>query len=370
MKKIQDNYIMTMFIMGLILPLFYPGRVNSSETAKINNVTLKPEAQKMVGIEVINLKPQILTHFISAPGEVIPNANLTAKVTSRISAQVTKRYIQEGQRVSLNQPLAELSSVDMAKAQGDLLLASQEWERVQTLGKDAISAKRFSEAQVAYQHAYSTVQAYGMTEAEINELLLSQKTSQTQGKFKLLAPRNGTIFNINFTEGELIEPGKPLVDVVEETTVWIDANLPPDVAHPVKVGNTAQVLAESNNFVGKVIQVHHQLDETTRTRSIRLEVSNKEDLLHPGQFVNCQIESSQTLSVLAMPSEAVLRTADGDWTIYVEKKPNQFQPMEVKIIEMINDQAVIEGVAAGTRVVTKGAFFIHAELNKTGFDSH
>ena len=32
--------------------------------------------------------------------------------------------------------------------------------------------------------------------------------------------------------------------------------------------------------------------------------------------------------------------------------------------------AVIEGVVPGTRVVTRGAFFLQSELAKSGFDIH
>lgn len=343
---------------------------NNDESAEKNTVTLNADSIKMADIQVTQLKPRTLTYLISAPGEVIPNANLTTKVTARVPAQVIQRYVQEGQHVKENDPLVDLSSVDMAKTQGDLLLAAQEWERVKSLGKDAISAKRYSEAQVAYQHAYSTALAYGMTENEVNEILRSQKPSSAKGNFKILSPRTGTIFNINFTEGELVETGRALLDVVEETIVWVDAKLPPDLVNPVKAGDVVRLIVGNRSLKGKVLQVHHQLDETTRTRSIRIEVPNEDDALHPGQYVNCQIESGQTPPVLALPIDAVLKTADGDWAVYIEKKPGKFQQIEVKLKEVVDNQAVIEGISPGSRVVTKGTFFIHAELNKQGFDSH
>lgn len=337
-----------------------------------NTVVLTPAALKMAKIQVTTLQPRTLTYLISAPGEVIPNADLTTKVTTRVPAQVIRRYVQEGQHVKIGQPLVDLSSIDMAKTQGDLLLASQEWARVQSLGKDAISAKRYSEAQVAYQHAYSTAMAYGMTETEINAILANQKPSSAKGEFKLLAPRDGTVFNISFTEGELVETGRILLQVVEESTVWVDAKLPPDLTRPVKVGDIAHLSVNGHTMTGRVIQVHHQLDEATRTRSVRVDMPNPDDLLHAGQYVNCQIELGQTKPTLALPVDAILRTADGDWAVYVEKQPGTFQQVEVKMGEVIANQAMIAGIPQGTRVVTRGAFFVHAELNKKGLgaDGH
>lgn len=375
--KLQRKYILAIVVISLLIlgiVFIYIGNhrqsKNNEGSTEKNVIALDEASLKMADIQITTLTPQTLAYLIPAPGEVIPNANLTTKVSTRVPAQVIQRYVQEGQHIKEGQPLVDLSSVDMAKTQGDLLLATQEWERVKSLGKDAISAKRYSEAQVAYQHTYSTALAYGMTESEINEILRTQKPSSAKGEFKLLAPRNGTVFNINFTEGELVETGRVLLEVVEESTVWVDAKLPPDLVQPVAVGDVARILVNNRVLKGSVIQVHHQLDETTRTRSIRLEVPNPDDLLHPGQYVNCQIESGHTKPVLALPVDAVLKTTDGDWAVYVEKQPGKFQQVEVKMGEVIDNQATIQGITAGTRVVTKGTFFIHAELNKKGFDSH
>lgn len=366
------NYLSTKELMlGLfVLIVSCPAFAKQEQVAEKNIVLLDSAQQKAAGITVITLQPKVLAESISAPGEVIPNANVTTKVTTRVAAQVTKRLVQEGQHIKKGDVLVTLSSVDMADVQGKLLLASQEWERVKELGKDAVSGRRYSEAQVAYQNSYSTALAYGMTESEIKQLLASQKLSQTKGEFNLFAPRNGTIFNINFSEGELIEPGSVLLQIVDETTVWVDAKLQPASVPSIKVGDKAQVLSGKLTLTGKVIQVHHQLDEITRTRGIRLEVLNADDALHPGQFVNCQIQVGETQPVLFLPVDAVLRTSDGDWAIYVEKKPDEFQQVEVKLIKVIDNQAVIEGISPGTRTVNQGAFFVHSELSKKGFDSH
>ncbi|MCS5712804.1 efflux RND transporter periplasmic adaptor subunit [Candidatus Berkiella aquae] len=367
-KYFSINAPLVVFVFLFSFSVFSEDKHNDSPEKNV--VILTKEAQETAGIKIDILNPQVIKGSIPVPGEVIPNEKLTNKVTVRVSAQVIKRHVQEGEHVKEGQILATLSSVDMAKVQGDLLLAAQEWQRVKLLGTEAISGKRYTEAQVAYQHAYSTAAAYGLTESEINTLLGSQKPSQAKGDFNLIAPRNGTAFNVNFNEGELIEPGRVLLQVVDEATVWIDAKLPPDLKQPVKIGDAVKISVNSHTLPGRIIQIHHQLDETTRTRSTRIEVANTQDMLHPGQYVNCNIEGSESSPVMALPVSSVLRTADGDWAIYVEVKPDHFQQVEVKVIKITDNQAIIEGVSSGLRVVTNGAFFVHSELNKRGFDAH
>jgi cobalt-zinc-cadmium efflux system membrane fusion protein len=103
---------------------------------------------------------------------------------------------------------------------------------------------------------------------------------------------------------------------------------------------------------------------------VRIEVPNPEDRLHPGLFVEVRIASGMSEQILAVPEEAVMRSADGDWQVFVEHEPGEFEPREVEVLRTSAGQAVIEGVAPGTRVVIQGAFFLQSELAKSGFDIH
>ena len=49
--------------------------------------------------------------------------------------------------------LVTLSSVEVAEAQGELRIAEQEWKRVDGLGRDAVSGRRYTEAAVAVEQA-------------------------------------------------------------------------------------------------------------------------------------------------------------------------------------------------------------------------
>ena len=51
-------------------------------------------------------------------------------MSPRVAAQVIARHVKLGENVKKGQALVTLSSVDMAKAQGELLIASAEWKRV------------------------------------------------------------------------------------------------------------------------------------------------------------------------------------------------------------------------------------------------
>jgi len=146
--------------------------------------------------------------------------------------------------------------------------------------------------------------------------------------------------------------------------------LMPEQAAQVQVGAAAIVEIRAEQGNGKVIQVHHALDEQTRTLGVRIEIPNPDDRLHPGLFVQARIDGAAAEQVLAVPTNAILRSPDGDWQLFVEHEPGQFEPREIAVIRSAGELTVIEGLEPGARVVTQGAFFLQSELAKSGFSIH
>ncbi len=325
--------------------------------------------QRVAGIVIEALQPQSLAAEIGAPGEVTLNAYLTRKVTPRITAQIMQRHVRLGERVTIGQPLVTLSSVQLAEAQGELQVAEREWRRVESLGRSTVSARRYTEAQVAQQQAISRVGSYGMTAEQI-KALLEGGTAIADGTFQLLATQPGTVIRDDFIEGEFVEPGRELFEISDETQIWVEANLTPEEALGVKTGARARVKAGTTWFEGRVVQAYHVLNETTRTLGVRIEVANPDERLHPGLFVDTRIEGAALIDVFAVPEEAVLRGPDGDWVVLVEEAPGKFESLEIEVVRTVAGMAVIEGVPAGTRIVTQGAFFVQSEIAKSGFEIH
>jgi len=322
------------------------------------------------GITVEPLQKRSINQSITAPGEVLFNAYKSKKITPRITAQVNKRYKRLGDHVKTGEVLVSLSSVDMAQAQGDLIVADQEWRRVKKLGKKVVSERRYVETQITRQQAYAKVLAFGMTKSQIKLLLKDSDPGKAIGRFNLLASQSGTITHDKFVEGEIVEPGRILFEITNESSMWVEARLTPHISHEINVGNIATVRAGVKDYPAKVTQIHHQLDETTRTIAVRLEVKNEKDDLHPGLFVQAQIQTQENQLALALPKNAILRSSDGDWVVFVEEEPGHFKPQEVEIKGTSGDMAIIDGLEPGIRVVTKGAFFVQSEIAKSGFEVH
>ena len=80
-----------------------------------------------------------------------------------------------------------------------------------------------------------------------------------------------------------------------------------------------------------------------------------------GNFPNGQTQGETKLFAI---------TLAGDWIVLVEEKPGVFKAEEIKVVRTVGKKTVIEGLKPGTRVVTRGAFFVQSELAKSGFSVH
>ncbi|WJW76377.1 efflux RND transporter periplasmic adaptor subunit [Thiohalobacter sp. IOR34] len=306
-----------------------------------------------------------LADVITAPAEVVINLYRSSQVTPRIAAQIMARHARLGDRVKRSQRLVTLSSVEMAEAQGQLLVADREWQRVRKLGRKVVSERRYIETQVTRQQAYARVLAYGMTEAQIKALLQQGDPSRATGAFDLLSPQEGTVISDDFMVGELAEPGEVLFEISDESLLWVEAKLNPEDATRVAIGAPARIKAGDGDWLeGRVVQRHHQLDETTRTQSIRIEVDNRSDRLHPGQFVEAAIQSGEAAPVVAVPSSAVVLFQGSPTVFKLEGDELHPQPVETGVTRAGYTE-ITAGLAEGEEIVVKGAFLIKSLLLKS-----
>jgi RND family efflux transporter MFP subunit len=343
---------------------------HAEEGVAPNDVRLSPAQRRAVRLETLVLEPRPLAAAIRAPGEVRANAYATSRVTPRIAAQVVARHARLGDAVPGGQPLVTLSSPEMADAQGDFVVAEREWQRLRQLkGDNFVSEREHLQARVSRDKALWRVLAFGMTRAQADALAAAE-SGTADGTFDLLAPSGGTVVADDFVLGELVEPGRILFEITDEAVRWVEARLPPEEAARVSIKDAARIADGEVWLDGQVVQIHHLLDEATRTRGVRIAVPDPGHHLHPGTFVDVELFAETGEPVLALPETAVLRAPDGDWQVFVAEDEATFRPVEVVPLRTAGGLTAITGLPAGTRVVTQGAFFLQSELAKGGFDPH
>lgn len=325
-------------------------------------VKMDAAALKAAGIRLQTLQPSSLSEELRAPGEVLDSAYGTTLITPRVEALIVRRRARLGEEVRAGAPLVTLSSVDVADAQAELRIAEQEWQRVSALGREAVAGRRITEAKVALDRARATARAYGLP---------GTSAGRSNGEFTLTAPHAGRITEDDFVVGQRVEPGQTLFRLVDESVVWVDAKVPSSVVSRIEAGSPVTVVAGGERIAGKVLRSAHRTSEATRNAAVRVEVPNKGDRLHAGDFVEVYFDAKTTANIdnkaatqLAVPTDAVLQLG-GDKVVFLRNADGALEPVTVRTGEVVGDRAIIlEGLKAGDEVVVEGAFALKSQILK------
>lgn len=356
----------------LLLALAGCGNTERSEAAHTNTtespahaedsargIRMDAAAMQAAGIRLAVLQASQAAEQLRAPGEVLDNAYGTTLITPRVVALVVRRHAKLGDEVRAGTPLVTLASVEVSDAQAELRSAEQEWRRVSALGPEAVAGRRISEARIALDRARARAQAYGLP---------GTASGHVDGQFTLRAPHAGRITDDAFVVGERIEPGRALFRLVDEATVWIDAKLPAGEAPRIAAGSPAIVVAGGRRLPGTVLRAAHRTSETTRNAVVRIEVDNRDDALHGGDYVDVYLDAAQAAStgdsVLLVPTAALVQF-EGEEVVFRRDAQGALVPVVVKPGPVIGDRSVIEeGLRPGDAVVVEGAFTLKARLLK------
>ncbi len=350
----------------LISPTYAEEEGHDAHEEESGTIELTADKQRAAGIVVNPVAIRALNETLRVPGEVVVNAYRSARVTPRITAQVAARHVRLGDSVKAGQRLVTLSSVAMAEAQGELVVADREWQRVKALGRTTVSERRYTEAQVARQQALAKVLAYGMTKTQASALIKIGDASKATGEFDLTAPQAGTVLRDDFIMGELIEPGRVLIDISDESIMWVEAQTVPGGLPTVSEEAKARVSFDGMSWIdGTVVQRHHRLDETTRTQGLRIEVSNVNDRLHPGQFVEVEIVTGTGDPVMAVPSTAIT-LIEGEPNVFIREQGHEFRATQIEIGATVGDWVVVRsGLAEGDEIAESGVFHLKSLMLKS-----
>jgi cobalt-zinc-cadmium efflux system membrane fusion protein len=326
-----------------------------------HSLSLDAQAISDAGIVVDRATVRDLSEELKAPGEVKADAYSTELVSPRIDSMVLARKARLGDVVKAGQPLVMLSSVQVAETQGALIVAEQDWQRVASLGPQAVSGRRYTEVKVQRDQARAKLRAYGLSDAQIAGVLRAG-SARADGSYALLAPTDGRITTDQFLVGERVEPGRTLFTLVKEDSVWVEAQLSPADAGRVSAGGSARILVHGTSLSGKVVQRAHQTDERTRTVPVRIQVDNSRDLLHPGELVDARLSAGSQRQAVAVPADAIV-LLQNQATVFVAKGGERFEPAAVAIGENRDGWVEIkQGLKPGAAYVSKGAFVLKARM--------
>jgi len=344
-------------------------------------VTLTPEAVARAGIKSVVVGGGATTASIGVPGTVTSNAYHETKSTALVGGIVRSVTAELGARVMRGQPLAVITSTDLADAQmkylsGVAMLTADHQKLVRTeklVEIGAASRQELDDVTAVHAAHESEVAAarqrlllLGLSPQRVDAL---RDARDVVSEVTVAAPNSGIVIARTVNPGQVVNAAQELFVVADLSTVWVIGDLYEKDFAAVREGSAATVTVPPDGRVvrGRVAYIDPRVDPGTRTAKVRVEVPNSDGALRLGMFVNVAFNAATARSMTVVPRSAVQSIGERT-VVYVvpDAAEARFVERPVKILEQSGDVVtVLEGLKPGERVVTEGSFFLRAEAARS-----
>ena len=230
---------------------------------------------------------------------------------------VTKVHVQVGQKVGAGQLLVSINNTDLQakKAQVDASIlqatagfnnAKKDYDRFVNLFKQqSASQKELDDMTARYEMAKAGLEGARQMR---NEVVAQFSYSNIK------APFSGVVTNTFVKEGDMANPGMPLVSVEGASKLQVMAMVSENDIVSIKKGMPVSVLVKSSNekLSGKVSEVSISATNTGGQYLVKIDLGKTDNTVLSGMFVNVQfpVANKATTSnseLLLVPESALVK---------------------------------------------------------------
>jgi RND family efflux transporter MFP subunit len=289
---------------------------------KARNTLIAETNQAAVpAVSVVSPKQTAPTDEIILPGNVQPFIN--SPIYSRTNGYLKKWYFDIGAHVKQGQLLAliETPEVDqqLQQARSNLLTAQANLE-LASITKTRYLGLLKSNA-VSQQDADNAVGTYNANKAivEADKAAVEQYSALVSFE-KIYAPFDGVITARNTDIGDLINSGSgggvktDLFHIVQPGTLRVYVNVPEEYSQGIKVGMTADLnITEfpGRKFQGKLVRTANDINVTTRTLLVEIDVDNPTGALLTGSYAEVHLAVPTQASTFLLPVNTLIFRSEG-----------------------------------------------------------
>jgi len=282
--------------------------------------------------------------------EMLDEMSQAGAAIKRNTAEVL-RARREFERAETNQKLAELSYkrlLAVSKREPGLI-AQQELD-------EALSRRQSAEDQVAAAKAAIDVAEESVSGAKATE----QRTKTMENYARVVAPFSGVVTKRFADRGTMIQAGTtshsqatPLVRIAQIDRLRLVLPIPESAVSSIRVGSpiSIQVASLQSSFEGKIARVSNDLQLTTRTMDVEVDVPNPKGLLIPGMYATTRFVVDRRQNVLTVPAQALSGTGNTR-SVFAVAKNGVLEDRKVEVgMELAAKTEVTNGVALDDLVV-------------------
>lgn len=358
--------------------LFFSTCGQSDQPPKLGAATHQPSKNGTQShVETMIVEFGSFRQGLTLSGKIAYGEDRYSRISSPLQGRVVEVRAHLGGRVRAGDVLLIVDSPDIAQAYSeyvkevsDLQYATRAYELAKDLYEDKalplkdlkLAENELVKARAEFRRAKERLLSLRVAPEELSKPLDKQWITS---RFEMKSPLTGVVVERTVTPGQSVtgDADHVLFTIADLDVLQVVADVYERDLALVREGQSAVVKVEAYpdvDFPAKVIAVGDVVDPSTRTIKVRALVKNEAHELKPEMFARLQLDVSGIGPFLTVPREAVLE-ADGKQFVYVVEG-NRYLKRDVKTVNISPDQTrVLEGLAQGERIVTKGAVLIKGQ---------
>lgn len=237
-------------------------------------------------------------------------AERAAQLRAQIGGTLLALYADQGATVAAGARLAlidTLVAADQARsarsavrsAQASADLARRNAERADALHQAGAIADRDLEAARGSAAAAEANLADAKSRLASADKMLSNATVR--------APFRGVVSERPASVGDALQPGSPILTVVDPTQLKLEASVPADHLSELRVGSKVEFTIQGSadkSFTGKIARINPAVDPSTRQVRVYVTVPNGGNALVAGLFAEGRI-AVKSVQALSVPFSAI-----------------------------------------------------------------
>ncbi len=335
-------------------------------------------------VSVVTVAPENISNVTELPGRV--EATRTAEVRARVGGIIYKRTFTEGADVRAGQMLFEIdpapfqaaynsakataaqAEAGLVRAEANLSQANTKLNRYRGLvDSNAISKQEFDDLQSAQKLAAADVAA---ASAAVGTARAAVETSRLNLSYATVtAPISGRIGRALITEGALVTANdqKSMAVIQQLDPIYVTLTqssvetrrLKDIVNQSGKGGAKARLTLVTEDgrpydYPGQLLFSEAVVDPASSSIILRAQFPNPQRALLPGTYVRVRLEQGTRAGAIAVPQQAVMRTADGSVVMTVDGN-GTVTPRPVKTDGAYGTKWIISsGLNHGDQVIVEG----------------
>lgn len=309
-------------------------------------VEVSPAVVNSLGVATAVAKLTPLDGAIAAVGFVQLDEDQLHHVHIRVDGWIESLNVSAvGDPVEKGQVLFELYSPTLFNAQ-----------------KDLVSAMRAGERSLV-ESARQRLRLLGLQPDQIKAV---EKSRQAKERIAVFSKHKGFVSALNVRHGMYVEPSIEIMAIGAMDSVWVIAEVFERQAAWLKQDQLVGMEVDSypgETWQAKVDYIYPVLNPKSRTVQVRIKVANQDLRLKPNMFANLVIHAQSSVELINIPAAALIRGGRGD-RVVVALGEGRFRSVNVRAGKEAGGRvAILEGLAAGDRVVTSAQFLIDSESN-------